>query len=347
MLSGLEKWGKKLEKEVEKKKHTVRSSLLKWLLIFALLAFVCIKYQDLMWEALREIQITPFWKLLVCFVLGNLYFVAEGCIISFMTATGEKKLTVGQGITCAYLCMFYRIATLGSGTGVAQLYYYNLHGIRVSTATGMSLAQYTFQKITIGVFGVVAFLLLVISGHAGVRKYAWYMLAGVVVISVICLFLFILTVSRRFSDLVMKLGKKIVKPSSRFAPQLEKAQTSIDYLQTQGRLVWKDKRLFLSVVALDGFKFACWYAIPGIFFAGAYTANVWTCLGLMAVCNMVGCVMLAPSGVGTLDFVFALFFGCVIPDGEAVAAALVLYRLFTWLVPFAIGLIPALTVKKK
>lgn len=90
-----------------------------------------------------------------------------------------------------HLCIpvyIFRIATLGSGTGVAQLYYYNLHGIRVSTATGMSLAQYTFQKITIGLFGVVSFLLLILSGHSGIRKYAWYMFAGAVVISLICLF---------------------------------------------------------------------------------------------------------------------------------------------------------------
>ena len=105
--------------------------------------------------------------------------------------------------------------------------------------------------------------------------------------------------------------------------------------------------MFLTVVGLDFFKFACWYAIPGIFSVGSYSVTVATCLGLTAVCNMVGCVMLAPSGVGTLDFVFALFFACVIPDGDAVAAALVIYRLFTWIVPFVIGLIPALAIRKR
>ena len=127
----------------------------------------------------------------------------------------------------------------------------------------MSLAQYTFQKITIGLFGVVSFLLLILSGHSGIRKYAWYMFAGAVVISLICLFLFILTVSKKFSDLIMKLARKLVNQKSRLYPLLDKAQVSIDYLQEQGRIVWKDKRLFLTVVGLDFFKFACWYAIPG------------------------------------------------------------------------------------
>ena len=156
----------------DKNQKMVLKSIAKWLVIFALIAFVCYKNQDLMQEALEEIQITPVWKLVVCLLLGNLYFIAEGCIISEMTNTCDHRLSVWQGITCAYLCTFFRIATLGSGTGVAQLYYYNLNGIRVSTATGMSLAQYTFQKITIGLFGVVSFLLLILSGHSGIRKYA-------------------------------------------------------------------------------------------------------------------------------------------------------------------------------
>ena len=117
----------------DKNQKMVLKSIAKWLVIFALIAFVCYKNQDLMLEALEEIQITPVWKLVVCLLLGNLYFIAEGCIISEMTNTCDHRLSVWQGITCAYLCTFFRIATLGSGTGVAQLYYYNLHGIRVRT----------------------------------------------------------------------------------------------------------------------------------------------------------------------------------------------------------------------
>ena len=205
----------------DKNQKMVLKSIAKWLVIFALIAFVCYKNQDLMQEALEEIQITPVWKLVVCLLLGNLYFIAEGCIISEMTNTCDHRLSVWQGITCAYLCTFFRIATLGSGTGVAQLYYYNLHGIRVSTATGMSLAQYTFQKITIGLFGVVSFLLLILSGHSGIRKYAWYMFAGAVVISLICLFLFILTVSKKFSDLIM--NEEIdAEMRKEFPPEIQK-----------------------------------------------------------------------------------------------------------------------------
>lgn len=64
----------------DKNQKMVLKSIAKWLVIFALIAFVCYKNQDLMQEALEEIQITPVWKLVVCLLLGNLYFIAEGCI---------------------------------------------------------------------------------------------------------------------------------------------------------------------------------------------------------------------------------------------------------------------------
>lgn len=329
------------------KQGSVWSSVLKWVLVFALLAFVCISKKDLMIDAIEQIKITPKWKIILCVLLGNLYFVFEGAVISSMTRTCDKKISYWDGLVCAYFCTFYRIATLGSGSGIAQIYFFNTKGIRADVGTGMTLTEYTFHKITIGIFGVVAFVLLILAGDKSVAKYAPYMLAGAVVISLICIFLFILSASKGFSDWVMKLGRKIVKKSEKLNEKLDKAQVSIDYLQAQGRLVWKDKTLFLLVVLLNILKLSAWYAIPAVFYAGNYGTQFMICLLLMSICNMVGCVMIAPSGVGTLDFVFAMFFGAIIPNGEALAAALVIYRMFTWMVPFAIGMIPAFTVKKK
>lgn len=335
----------KQEAMFDKKK--VWSNILKWVLILSLLAFACIKNKEFMKKAVVEVADTPLWKLVVCFLLANIYFVAEGIIISRMTSTGEIRLRVGQGISCAYMCAFYRLATLGSGNGIAQLYYYNTKGIHVAEATGMALSQYTFQKITIGVMGVVSFLILIIFGDKSLLRYSGYMLAGVVVISLICLFLFIITVSKKISDWLMMLARAIIKEKSKLYKKLDQAQSSIDSLQSQGRLIWHDKMLFVHVVLFNILKFACWYAIPGVLFRGEFQVNLFMCLALMAVCNMLGCVMVAPSGVGTLDFVFAIFFGSIIPEAGSVAAAMAIYRFFTWIVPFLIGLIPAVCLRRE
>lgn len=330
--------------KMDKKK--VVSSLIKWVLILGLLTFACIKYKSFFTESINEISNIPAAKIALCALLANVYFIAEGRIISLMTSKDEHTLSLLQGMSCAYMCAFYRVSTLGSGTGVAQLYYYNTKKIDVSSGTGMSMAQYTFMKITVGVIGVVSFILLLLSGNSQLTKYWTYMLAGSIVISLVCLFLFIITVSRTISGWLIKLGYKLVKEGSKLYPKLVQGESAVMNLQNCGRILWQDKRLFFEVVFLNIFKFMCWYSIPGIILREHYDVGILTCLALMAVCNMVGCVMLAPSGVGTLEFVVAIFFGTIIPEGDVIAATLVLYRFFTWIVPFIIGIVPALFLKK-
>ena len=326
----------------------IRNNIIKWLIILALLAFGFIKNRKFMHESFLEVKNTPVKVLIMCFILANLFFVAEGAIISCMTKQdGKKRLTLWNGISCTYMCAFYRLATLGSGNGIAQVYYYNTKGIDVSEGTGMAITQYTFQKITIGILGIVSYIMLAARGNRELLKYSWFMLAGVFVISFICVFLFIITVSKTVSGFVVFLARKIVKKESKLYKKIDKMEAAINALQTQGRIMWHDKKLFITVVVLNVLKFACWYLIPGVIFSKNFDLNPFMCMALMAVCNMLGCVMVAPSGIGTLDFVFALLFATVVSSAKAIAAAIVIYRFFTWVVPFVIGLIPAAFLNNK
>ncbi|MBQ9608807.1 MAG: flippase-like domain-containing protein [Lachnospiraceae bacterium] len=321
-------------------------SIIKWIIILALLAFGFISNREFMHDAFLEIKNTPNVKLILIFIVANLYFMAEGTIIHLMTGENEKALTIFQGISCSYMCAFYRLATLGSGNGIAQVYYYKTKGIDVSKGTGMSIVQYTFQKITIGIMGILSFLILIAFGNSNLLKYSWFMIAGVLVISIICIVLFLLTVSKKISVFVIALIRTIIKKESRLTPKIDKLDHAVNSLQTEGRIIWHDKKVFLIVVLLDILKFCCWYIIPGILFVDTFDLNPLMCMALMAVCNMLGCVMVAPSGIGTLDFVFALFFGTIVKNGKAIAAAIIIYRFFTWAVPFMIGLIPAAFLNK-
>ncbi len=329
-------------------KKTIYSSLIKWGFIFALLAFAIIQNKEFALNAIREVKKTTFTEVFICITLANLYFVFEGFIISRTTKTGEPRLGVRKGIVCAYMCAFYRLATLGSGNGIAQLYYYNVNGISVSNGTGMALSQYTIQKITIALYGIFGFAGIILSGDSRILKYGKFMVLGTVVIGGICLFLILITVSKKISDFLMMLARKIVKEKSKLYPKLDVAQESINCLQNMARKMWSSKSLFFQVMLLNICKFTCWYSIPGILFFNDFPdVNLVICTLLMAICNMIGCVMVAPSGVGTLEFVFALFFGTIIPGAKAIAATIIIYRLFTWILPFAIGIIPALFVKKR
>ena len=330
----------------------VLRNLIKWIIILALLAFGFFSNREFMHDAFLEIKRTSNVKLVLCFLVANLYFVAEGFIIHLMTNAGPRGdgahgITFLEGVSCSYMCAFYRLATLGSGNGIAQIYYYNIKGIDASTGTGMAIVQYTFQKIAIGVMGVLSFVILIAVGDSALLKYSRLMALGVVVISAISIFLFVIAVSDKVSSLVVRLVRASFKRRAKMQDRIDKMESAIGALQTEGRIIWKDKLLFISVFILDIVKFSCWYIIPGILFADVYDINPLVCLALMAVCNMLGGVMVAPSGIGTLDFVFALFFKTIVPSGKAVAAAILIYRFFTWAVPFMIGIVPAAFIRKK
>jgi uncharacterized membrane protein YbhN (UPF0104 family) len=56
---------------------------------------------------------------------------------------------------------------------------------------------------------------------------------------------------------------------------------------------------------------------------------------LMAVANMIGTVMIAPAGAGTLEFVVSLLFAPLF--GVTAATVVILYRFYSMVVPFLIG----------
>ena len=331
----------------EEKKKTVIKNCIKWLLLLLLAGFAYIKNREFMHRAITEVGHTPLYVLLLAFLCGNLYFLFEGIVISRMTVTSEIRVNVPQGISCAYMCEFYRLATLGNGSGIAQVYYYYSKGLTVSRSLGICVSQYTFQKITISLMGIVSFFALVAAGDEKLLSYVGFMAAGAGVIFLICLFLFLIMVSRRVAELAKQVLTAIGARWKRFEKKTEDAKRAIDSLQDQARLVWGNKGLLITVILLDLLKQLSWYLIPGICFTAGYDVNLLYCTALMAVCNMLAGVMVAPSGIGTLDFTCALLFATLIPSGEVIAAAILIYRLFTWFLPFLCGLPIALLYRKK
>jgi uncharacterized membrane protein YbhN (UPF0104 family) len=55
----------------------------------------------------------------------------------------------------------------------------------------------------------------------------------------------------------------------------------------------------------------------------------------MATANMIGTVMVAPAGAGTLEFVVALLFAPLF--GATSATVAIMYRFYSMVVPFLFG----------
>ena len=83
-------------------------------------------------------------------------------------------------------------------------------------------------------------------------------------------------------------------------------------------------------------KMALWYSITAIIIVASYPGTFYIeGIALMAVSNMVGTVMIAPAGVGTLEFITSILIAPLF--GNTAATVVILYRFFTMVVPFLIG----------
>lgn len=63
---------------------------------------------------------------------GVMYNVVEGWINYSFAKQYNPQFTYRMGVESAFYCSFYRVATLGSGAGVAAVYYFNEKEFRFS-----------------------------------------------------------------------------------------------------------------------------------------------------------------------------------------------------------------------
>ena len=317
-------------------KKELRNSIIKWAVIFLLVYLAYIWQQDTVDKALAIIKNMPVSSTIMAAIMSLVYFFFEGAIISRMTMFEKNKMTLWQGICCGVYCAFYKAATLGSASGFAEIYYMNSCGVPVSKGTGMTLTQYTFQKIAIGLMGAVSFVTLLLTHEKGITKYADYMALGLVAITVIVAFLMFLAASKWLADLILKLARKILKEGSRFHDKLELIETNVTAFNEEGRNILGRKKEAVIFLLLNILKLFSWYTIPWIVLSPEYELNPVRIVMLMALTNMLGVVMIAPAGLGTLEFVFITVFTTFITN-ESAAAAAILYRFYSLIFPFIIG----------
>ena len=310
--------------------------IVKWIIILAILIGVYFWQQDLVHDAFKEIMNRPISLDILSLAAALVYFLFEGGIIRRMTLYASARVPFWRSVKITLMCAFYRLITLGTGNGIMEVYYLNREGIPVSEGTGMSLVQYTFQKITVGLCGIAGFIILLCTGQKGILEYKKYLIMGVVVITLIVTALILITTAKWVARLAERIVNRVMRDGTRFAGKRESLIENIRMFNNEGRSIWSHPRLAASIIGLNVLKLGCWYAIPGILFFFGDMENMLISLCLMAVVFMISGVMVSPSSIGTLEFVFILLYTSVVAE-EVAAAGVILYRFFTWIVPFLIG----------
>lgn len=317
-------------------KKNIISSIIKWAIIMVILVIVYLWKKSEILEAIDEMKNHPFWVSLLCLAATTLHFVVEGRIIHNMTMYEKRQMTWWEAFKCGLYCAFYKFISLGSLSGIAEVYYISKHDIEPGRASGITLVQYAYQKLGITILGTVSFICLYFSGVSTVEKYAKFGILGSVIALGIVLLLITLSASKKFATILIKIVEKIFDKILK--KYKDKSKELIEQIQTfndAGLYFWQHKTLCLRVTLLKMLKMSLWYSIAAIVVCASNKASPLECIALMATANMIGTVMVAPAGAGTLEFVVALLFAPLF--GATSATVAIMYRFYSMVVPFLFG----------
>lgn len=256
---------------------------------------------------------------------------------------GQKEgqagpLSVRQGIRITFLCEFYRMITLGNGSGFAEIHYLHKNGMEAGSAAVLTMIQYMLKRTAVMLLGTFGFAVLWREGdtRAVCREYALFMAAGCGVTAGVILVFTALALSDRIASWAERLLEMLTRKLPSWEKRFSKWKEQIRLLNRSGKDFLNQKRRSLCALALQTVKMLFFYSIPASLLFGKTGISFAESILLMAVAYMLSGIIPAPSGAGALEFVFLLFFSRFTDSGRALSVIL-LFRFATWVLPFGIG----------
>ena len=301
-------------------------------LILAISVIVAIfTFHDEIKDIIKGLETVPPLAIVGMIVFMHLYYILDGTITKNIVEH-EHKITYKQGIACTYYCAFFRVVTLGSGSGVAQVAYLTQCGMDMATASSIAMIQYVLQKFTIVLLGLLSYFIFYEDINILLGDYSSYLLIGVIVAFGIISFILILASSKKLSDCVIAILRKI--GNKRFKEKIDMLEEKVIDLQVSSRVLFKKKKLLIKIIAINIIKLICMFIVPYMILHKQI--NLLYTIGLFAVSHMLAGVMPTPAGYGSLDLMFVVLYGGI--AGVYTSAVLiVLYRAVNTILSYIIG----------
>lgn len=323
---------KTINPKQKKDKQIIKGVLL--LLLMISLFFYKDSFQNIL-EGIRQVTWAELWSSVLLSLLG---YLLEGITIFCMMSMVIPHASAGDGIFIAFVCEFYRLTTLGNGSGIAEIHYLTQKKIETGRAATLTMIQYVMKRIAIMLFGIWGFFSLYHNKNTQMlcREYIIFMGAGcLITIIVITLFLCLALSSRLAAAMLRALDWLGLKFPTK-EKVLQKWKEQIMLLNQSGKGILKQHKKMLCVLFTQTGKLALFYGIPAYLLYGKTELVVNECIWLMAVSFMLAGVIPTPSGAVSLEFVFLLFF-TGFADYNVAVPAILLFRFATWICPALLG----------
>ena len=219
--------------------------------------------------------------------------------------------------------------------------------IKPGKSFGILTMEYVSHKLTIVLYAAVmlCFFHTVLFQVSGLEKN--YLLTGFGVSFAILLFLTMFCINQKFAPWLLRCSDHIKKEKIK-----EKAKAGIAQMEDfsrVGSVVIKDKQQWIGLIFRNAVKITCLYALPAVaIFAVTgerLPLSVLECLAFSSVMQLLIGVIPSSGGTGSTELVFLMLFGSM-TEKSVCGAAMILYRMATYYLPFLIS-IPLLFFGKR
>ncbi len=292
-------------------------------------------FRDSAGPILEELTRTAPLVLLGICLMSVIYELIEGGITCILCKQYHPEFKYRWGIGNALFCSFYRVATLGSGAGIAAIIFLKEHKVEYSKAFGLYMLQYAFHKISIAIFSAIFFVLSwgYMIAHYG--SYTWILTAGFIITMIITIFLILFCCSEKFHKVVFAIIAFFNRKGKYDAVEKE-LRSQCDDLEEASRFLLKKKGMVAGVIGLDLIKLCFWYGIPYLLFMGTGSITLMETMAITSLSVMLAAVIPSPAGIGSTELMFITLFTSSVGTGLAGSASL-LYRFATFVLPFMLG----------
>jgi len=244
-----------------------KKRLAKLIFVAILLLIIWYTFKDSAGDIVAQLQKTSFAVLVAIMAATVIYHLFEAWITYSLARRYNPKFKFREAVYCAFNCSFYRLSTLGSGSGVAAIVYLGKKGVGYSEATGLYMIQYMVHKVSVALFSGLLFILNWKVMSVNYREYGVYLGLAYVLTAIISIALIIFAVSAKSHQLILWIVRKFNK-SGKLTPVLKKLEESCDIMEKSTSRLLKDVPSLISMVLKNLAKLCFWYCIPFLILFG-------------------------------------------------------------------------------
>ena len=221
--------------------------LAKLIFVAILLLIIWYTFKDSAEDIVEQLGKTSLTVLVAIMAATVIYHLFEAWITYSLARRYNPKFKYREAVYCAFYCSFYRLSTLGSGSGVAAIVYLGKKGVGYSEATGLYMIQYMVHKVSVALFSGLLFVLNWKVMSCNYREYGVYLGLAYLLTAIISIALIIFAVSAKSHKLILAIVRHFNK-SGRLTPALTKLEQSCDIMEKSTSKLLKDVPSLISLL---------------------------------------------------------------------------------------------------